>query len=127
MITEISVLQKALRDETFVGVVLYEGASQIDGAPIVAIANRIESASDNGKTGAMVQTWILRSDMKPTDALKTGDDSSVCGDCPHRPANNGSCYVKVFQAPRSTYEAYKRGRYAVAGKDFDKRLLPALF
>lgn len=65
--------------------------------------------------------------MSPTVALKTGQDSSVCGDCPHRPANNGSCYVRVFQAPLGTWKAFHRGRYAVAGKDFDKALLPKLF
>ncbi len=106
---------------------LYEGPSQIDGAPIVVIANRIETDSTNEKTGNMVQTWIMRSDIKPTDALKSGDDSSVCGDCPHRPANNGTCYVRVFQAPLGTYKAYHRGRYARPDVDFAKALLPKLF
>jgi len=46
----------ALKRNCFRGVILYEGASQIDGAPIVVIANRITTASDNAKTGAMVQT-----------------------------------------------------------------------
>lgn len=95
----------------YAGVILYEGPSMIDGAPIVVIANRIDTASNNGKTGAMVQTFIMRQDIAPHDALKTGDDSSICGDCTHRPANGGSCYVRVFQAPLSTWKAYKRGRY----------------
>jgi len=95
----------------YAGVILYEGPSMIDGAPIVVIANRIDTASNNNKTGAMVQTFIMRQDIAPHDALKTGDDSSICGDCTHRPANGGSCYVRVFQAPLSTWKAYKRGRY----------------
>mgnify|MGYP003345148381 CR=1 FL=1 len=45
----------------FTGVILYEGPSMIDGAPVVVIANRIETASGNSKTGAMVQTFIIRS------------------------------------------------------------------
>jgi len=89
--------------------VLYRGPSMIDGQPIVAIAT---VGSSNSKTGAMVQTWIMRDDVEPHKALKTGDDSSVCGDCPHRPANGGACYVTVFQAPLSVYRAYHRGRYA---------------
>jgi len=38
--------------------VIYDGASQIDGQRIIAIANIAKSR--NGKTGAMVQTYILR-------------------------------------------------------------------
>lgn len=95
------------------GFILYEGPSMIDGAPIVAIAT---DGSKNGKTGGMVQTWIMRQDVAPHDALKTGQDSSVCGNCPHRPINGGSCYVTVFQAPLAVWKAYKRGRYAPIGR-----------
>lgn len=91
--------------------ILYEGASLLDGKPIVVIAT---DSSSNRKTGGMVQTWIMRADIEPHTALKTGDDSSVCGDCPHRPANGGACYVTVFQAPLAVYRAYKRGRYPKA-------------
>jgi len=90
------------------GYVIYEGPSELDGKPIVVIAT---DNSGNRKTGSMVQTWILRADIEPHTALKTGDDSSVCGDCPHRPANHGACYVTVFQAPLAVYRAYKRGSY----------------
>lgn len=93
------------------GYILYEGSSLLDGKPIVVIATL---GSNNRKTGDMVQTWIMRSDVEPHSALKTGDDSSVCGNCPHRPLNGGSCYVTVFQAPLGVYRAYKRGRYAKA-------------
>ena len=44
------------------GVVLYEGPSVLDGAPIAVIAT-LKSA--NVKTGDMIQTWIIRSDMHP--------------------------------------------------------------
>ncbi len=33
----------------------------------------------------MIQTWILREDVAPHDALHSGEDSSVCGDCVLRP------------------------------------------
>jgi len=93
------------------GIVLYRGPSQLDGAPIVAILTGLAGASANEKTGAMLQTWIMREDVEPHKALKTGEDASVCGDCKHRPANGGACYVTVFQAPLSVYRAFHRGAY----------------
>lgn len=100
------------------GFIAYEGPSIIDGRPIVVIINKIDG-SDNAKTGAIVQSFIIRSDIAPTAALKTGDDASICGLCPHRPIlakTNGQapCYVNVGRSVRSVYEAYKRGRYARA-------------
>jgi hypothetical protein len=71
----------------------------------------------------------MRSDIPPHLALKTGADSSVCGDCPLRPINKGAtrCYVRVYQAPLSVWNAYQRGRYATPGVEFDAALLPELF
>ena len=129
MIKDIETLRRALKRGEFSGVVLYEGPSRIDGAPIVAIACRITDASNNEKTGAMVQTFILRRDIAPHIALKTGDDFSVCGDCPLHPIHKGEtrCYVRVYQAPLSVWDAYQRQRYAQPGVDFDAALLPELF
>lgn len=100
------------------GFIAYEGPSLIDGKPIVVIINKLDG-SDNAKTGAIVQSFIIRSDIAPTDALKTGDDASICGECPHRPLlakTNGQapCYVNVGRSVRSVYEAYRRGRYTRA-------------
>lgn len=98
------------------GLILWEGPSALDGAPIVVIATGLaKGRSRNAKTGHMVQTWILRADVAPHIAVKSGADASVCGACPHRPALAGSCYVTTFQAPRSVWDAYKRGRYARVG------------
>ena len=129
MINDIETLRRALKHGEYCGVVLYDGPSKIDGAPIVAIACRITEASGNAKTGAMVQTFILNRDIDPNKALKTGDDASVCGDCKFRPIYKGKtrCYVRVYQAPLSVWNAFKRGRYAVPGVDFDAALLPQLF
>ena len=129
MIKTIEGLRRALKRKDYAGVVLYDGPSKIDGAPIIAIACRIADASNNSKTGAMVQTFIMCRDIAPNKALKTGDDASVCGDCPLRPINKGAtrCYVIVHQAPLSVWSAYHRGRYAVPGIDFDAALLPDLF
>lgn len=100
------------------GVIVWEGASQIDGAPIVLIATGLARGSANGKTGAdLIQTWVLRADVSPLDAVNSGADQSICGNCPHRGQivdgrNVGrSCYVTVFQAPRSIFAAYQRGAY----------------
>ena len=93
------------------GFVLYEGASVFDGAPIVVIAT-LETS--NAKTGAMVQTWILRCDIEPHQAIKTGDDSSVCGNCPQR-HHSGRCVLcyDTSSAPLSVYRSYKRGLYTL--------------
>ena len=95
------------------GAVIWEGASAWDGAPLVVV---VTWNSSNRKTGDMAQTWILREDMLPTAALKTGADASICGDCPHRPKMKGgkmrrSCYVNVGQAPQAVWKTYKRGGY----------------
>jgi hypothetical protein len=81
----------------------------LDGKPIVVIAT---IGSENPKTGNMIQTWILKSDVVPFLATKDGSDYSICGDCPQRHFLSGSCYVQTFQGPRAVYEAYKRGNYS---------------
>lgn len=108
------------------GVVLYEGPSKLDGAPIVVIATQILKASKNEKTGAMVQTYIIRSDVSPLDAVAQGKDASICGACPHMAERAGyrengkvfyegrSCYVNLGQGARGVYECYKRGGYPKA-------------
>ncbi len=99
------------------GAVIYRGPSALDGKPIVVIATGLKSGSNNEKTGDLIQTWIMREDLAPTDAIKTGEDASICGDCPHRGKiedgrNVGrSCYVAVFQAPLTVWKTFQRGGY----------------
>ena len=101
--------------------IIYRGPSMLDGKPIVVVATGLGKASRNAKTGGIVQTWILRDDVSPVDAVQTGDDVSICGDCPHRGEivegrNVGrSCYVTVFQAPLVVWKAAHRGLYPEAG------------
>lgn len=90
------------------GFILYDGPSRLDGLPIVAI---VTEGSTNPKTGPMAQVWIMRSDVPPGAAAASGADSSVCGDCMHRPAKLGTCYVNIWQAPRRVYDTFKAGRY----------------
>lgn len=94
------------------GKIIWEGASLIDGAPLVVVAT---TGSKNSKTGDMLQTWIIRADVEPHAAIKSGQDVSVCGTCPHRGDGTGrgrTCYVLVHNAPLSIYRAYKRGSYS---------------
>ena len=98
------------------GYIAYQGPSLIDGKPIVVIINKVDSDSKNDKTGAMVQSFIIRSDIAPMAATQTGDDVSICGTCVHRPilakqTGNAPCYVQVGKSVQSVYHAFKRGRY----------------
>ena len=68
-------------------------------------------------------------------AINTGEDESICGDCPLRGVlrrSNGdyrmvnrrrACYVNVHQAPTAVYQAFRRGRY----EPFDRRKHLELF
>ena len=94
-------------------VVVYEGPSELNGKPIVAIVTGLVTPSTNRKTGPMAQLWILDATTEPHVAVKTGEDESVCGDCP---ARNKWCYVTTFQGPLSIYRTWKRGGYT---KDTD--------
>lgn len=93
------------------GAIIYEGASALDGAPIVVIVTGLRVRSANLKTGDMLQTWILRSDVPPLEAAKTGADVSICGDCRHRPINQGTCYVNIGWGVSNIWKAYKAGTY----------------
>jgi hypothetical protein len=100
------------------GAIIYRGASELDGAPIVVIA---VWSSTNRKTGNMLQTYIIRSDIDPVLASKYGEDQSVCGNCRHRgtptfdpllkQAEGRSCYVVLGQGPTIVFKTFKRGGY----------------
>ena len=98
------------------GLILYEGPSILDGKPIVVIATFV---TNNRKTGPMIQIWIIRSDIDPVSASKEGEDSSICGSCPHKHNLGGVCYVNIGQAPLAIYKAYKRGLYPHIDYDVD--------
>jgi hypothetical protein len=92
--------------------IFYQGPSMLDGAPIVGIA---VLRSKNGKTGDMVQTYIIRADQSPLEALASGDDVSICGDCQHRGDRSTgrvrTCYVDVAKSVSSVYRAFTNGSY----------------
>jgi hypothetical protein len=136
--TDFAAFARALDTGKVPGVILWQGASAIDGTPIVLVANRFDGASGNDKTGAMVQTWILPdpraagidvNGARPAKImawLKETGARSICGDCPHAWQYNdatgeyekGSCYVREYQAPAATLGGVYRGAYPIAGVDF---------
>jgi hypothetical protein len=101
--------------------IIYNGPSLLDGKPIVVIAT---FSNRNTKTGAVVQTYILRSDINPLEASKTGEDYSICGNCimrgevttdPERKqAKKRKCYVNLGQGVLIVYKSFLRGVYAMA-------------
>ena len=85
----------------------------------VIIATGFESPSDNRKTGDMIQIWILVKSVSPTEAIKSGLDRLICGNCMHRGHEvdgrfgvGRSCYVNPGQAPQGIWKAWKAGRYS---------------
>jgi len=91
------------------GYIVYSGPSMLE--PDVNIIGILTMKTTNAKTGDMAQLTIIRDDVEPHVAVKDGLDSAICGTCPHRHYNGGSCYVLPFQAPLAIYRAYHRGLY----------------
>jgi hypothetical protein len=107
------------------GYIIDKGLSPIDGKPYVAI---LTVKSTNRKTGNMAQVFIMRDDINPVEAVNTGEDYTICGNCPHRRKQvwdakrkrfkwERSCYVNVGQGPNSVWKAYKRGSYKLLWLD----------
>lgn len=93
-----------------IGSVLYDGPSELDGGRIIVVLTGFQRVS-NPKTGKMLQTWIMSGNVDPREAKRTGADETVCGDCPHRQNQGGSCYVIIERAPLKVWRAWKRDRY----------------
>lgn len=101
--------------------IIYSGPSMLDGQPIIVVAI---VTSGNVKTGNMLQTHIIRADMDPMKASKTGKDYSICGNCTHRgtpstdpakkTAQGRTCYVNIGQGPNQVFKAYTAGKYPTA-------------
>jgi hypothetical protein len=117
-------MARAKRIARPLGVILHRGVSSYDGSPYVVIMPLRNSK--NKKTGSMLQTYILRADMHPVQAVREEQDGSICFNCPMRgrlgfpkrtKANAKrnkrwrACYVNVGQGPAMVYGAFQRGRY----------------
>src|SRR5690242_20203969 len=87
------------------GLIVYRGPSLLNGRRIVVVVTGFARSTRNGKTGRMLQSYILADRIDPMTAKMKGADRTVCGDCPHRA---GSCYVNVVQGPLAVWRAVKR-------------------
>ena len=104
------------------GFMPYNGPSEIAGKPIKGIITGTNNPSLNVKTSDMLQLFIMPTSSKPSDAIRNGDDASVCGDCAHRPilvaaakaaaktqaekdAVVAKCYVEVGKSVNAVYKA----------------------
>lgn len=99
-------------------VIVWQGPSRLTGAPILVVAS---AQNGNPKIGPMLQLWIIPA-TSPLEALRTGADAAVCGDCRLRGDGHGherACYVwspgveniwqsaqKPHRTARSTPEAF---------------------
>ena len=99
------------------GLILYRGESMIGGGDIVCVATL---KTNNRKTGAMVQVWILPdSGLSPLRAVQSGENSAACGTCPLQGTYDGArivnrvCYVNLGQAPDAVHRGLQRGIYPV--------------
>jgi len=65
-------------------------------------------SSSNRKTGRMAQLQILARGSDPVQAVNSGADEAVCGDCPLRKqqaTGKRVCYVNLAWAPLAIYRA----------------------
>jgi hypothetical protein len=72
-------------------VLFYDGPSQLTGDRILAIAT---AQNGNRKIGHMLQVWVVPAES-PLEAVRTGRDQAVCGDCRlrGRGLKQRTCYV----------------------------------
>ena len=104
------------------GCVLYRGASpwaepgaSPENSRIVIL---MTFSSTNRNTGDTCQIWLFADKVKPTEARAGNLHRLVCGDCQLVKV----CYVKLHQAPRMIWSAYKAGKY----RDYDPAVHDAI-
>lgn len=122
--------------------IVWRGVSPWDNvSPIALWVTGLEIKGDsdkaNDKTGDMVQTYIMRTDMSPLDALEY-NDACICGDCMNRKmtrtritdkgkvetADVNTCYVLVGNAPTMMWKSYLNGNVPdVAVEDVNDMIL----
>jgi hypothetical protein len=94
--------------------ILFSGKSEYTGKPVQAFITR---TSSNTKTGNIPQVTFLPENVKPTDAIKNGQDEDVCGNCPLRPSlfnpktHEDPCYVNCGFAPNAINRAKNKPLY----------------
>lgn len=107
---------------------LWDGPSELTGEPVIVMAT---AYSTNRKIGRMLQLWVLLRDVSPIEAVKSGADSSVCGDCALRGNGDGTkriCYTEWWRAVSNVWQGRHRARrvdlagFLEAARDLPLRL-----
>ena len=113
------------------GAVVWSGRSRLDeGAPIAVL---LTWTSSNVGTGPMAQTWILRTDIHPIDAIRSGADRAVCPEAcglrvsaPRRASGDPLCYAaggRTAIGLGGMYDRLKADRYPhLAPREAARRL-----
>jgi hypothetical protein len=86
---------------------LYDGPSQLTGDRIFVIAT---AANSNRKIGPMLQLWILPAES-PIEAVRSGRDAAVCGDCQLRGDGHGKervCYVEWWRSVSNIWQGHPK-------------------
>lgn len=94
--------------------IVWEGASLLDGSPIVLIISGLTIPTSNRKTGRLIQSWIIQKDYKPTEAANKGFDEGICGNCSLKKTKTNTCYVNLLPV-NSIYKKFVSGRYPKLG------------
>ncbi len=99
--------------ERFNGVVFWRGNSAFNGRPIMLVVTGLARATENRKTGDMLQSWVLSDEgQSPAQAVRTGKDVAVCGQCQRmKGGTEPRCYVNVGQAPSAVFDGESGGSY----------------
>lgn len=92
-------------------ILIGEYASPIDKRPIIAIANLASTNSKvTGDSGiATAGIYILSADTDPRELVRSGNDSSICGNCPLQ--SGAGCYVRTDHGPLMAWRRYIAGEY----------------
>jgi hypothetical protein len=103
------------------GHVLYVGPSRLGKKePIIGV---VTHKTANTKTGDMHQLWILVAGEPPTEAIKSGADIAICGNCKYRwhktvGTAQQNCYVTPLHGPQPVWKSWKAGTYPALPKAF---------
>lgn len=73
---------KAKKPHKPTGFTLWSGPSCTDHkSPLALVVTGVGRPSKNPKTGPMLQTWLIRTDIHPMEASKLGLDKATCNEC----------------------------------------------
>lgn len=86
---------------------LWEGPSRFTDETIRVFVRHPRAPLRNPKLGDVCPVVIVPAATMPLQAVKTGADRAVCGDCRLRPSQDGGCYVRMFPGPECTAYAHR--------------------